>query len=167
MLPYWTCPGCHAGRAVHLAAGILVLQVPLVIAVTSLFYSDLWLIVVYIVLVDYLVCKCDSEAARGKLKVLDMSQLPRGWHIHLAAGILVLQEYLVIAITSLFYIVHRLIVVYIVLVGYLVSKCDSEVARGKLNSLSDPNNIHVFNFTRDAFGSHLLTYSPTLKVDKT
>jgi hypothetical protein len=24
----------------------------------------------------------------------------------------------------------------------------------------------LFNFTRDAFGSHLLTYSPTLKVDK-
>jgi hypothetical protein len=24
----------------------------------------------------------------------------------------------------------------------------------------------MFNFTRDAFGSHLLTYSPTLKVDK-
>jgi hypothetical protein len=46
---YWTCPGCHVGRAVHLAAGILVLQVPLVIAITSLFYIDLWLIVVYIV----------------------------------------------------------------------------------------------------------------------
>jgi hypothetical protein len=58
------------GRAVHLAAGILVLQVPLVIAITSLFYIDLWLIVVYIVLVDYLVCKCDSEAARGKLNSL-------------------------------------------------------------------------------------------------
>jgi hypothetical protein len=24
----------------------------------------------------------------------------------------------------------------------------------------------LFTFTRDAFGSHLLTYSPTLKVDK-
>jgi hypothetical protein len=58
------------GRVVHLAAGILVLQVPLVIAITSLFYIDLWLIVVYIVLVDYLVCKCDSEAARGKLNSL-------------------------------------------------------------------------------------------------
>jgi hypothetical protein len=34
------------------------------------------------------------------------------------------------------YIDHRLIVVYIVLVDYLVSKCDSEAARGKLNKTS-------------------------------
>jgi hypothetical protein len=47
---------------------------------------------------------------------------------------------LVIAVTSLFYIVYRLIVVYIVVVDYLVSKCDSEAARGKLNSLSDPRH---------------------------
>jgi hypothetical protein len=67
-----------------------------------------------------------------------MSQLPRGWRIHLAAGILVLQVHIVLAIISLFYIDHRLIVVYIVLVDYIVSKCDSEAARGKLNSLSDP-----------------------------
>jgi hypothetical protein len=38
-------------------------------------------------------------------------------------------------------------VVYIVLVDYLVSKCDSEAARGKLNSLSDP--IHPWgSFSR-------------------
>jgi hypothetical protein len=46
---------------------------------------------------------------------------------------------------TLFYIDHRLIVVYIVLVDYLVSKCDSEAARGKLNSLSDPS-IHRVRF---------------------
>jgi hypothetical protein len=27
ILPYWAGPGCHVGRAVHLATGILVLQV--------------------------------------------------------------------------------------------------------------------------------------------
>jgi hypothetical protein len=32
--------------------------------------------------------------------------------------------------------------------------------------LCDGNVEGMFNFTRDAFGSHLLTYSPTLKVDK-
>jgi hypothetical protein len=69
ILPYWTCPGCHVGRVVHLATGILVLQVLLVIAVTSLFYIVYRLIVVYIVVVDYLVSKCDSEAARGKLNI--------------------------------------------------------------------------------------------------
>jgi hypothetical protein len=37
-------------------------------------------------------------------------------------------------------------VVYIVLVDSLVSKCDSEAARGKLNSLSDPDNIHGGRF---------------------
>jgi hypothetical protein len=40
---------------------------------------------------------------------------------------------------TLFYIDRRLIVVYIILVVYLVSKCDSIAARGKLNSLSDPD----------------------------
>jgi hypothetical protein len=85
-----------------------------------------------------------------------MSQLPRGWRIHLAAGILVLQEHLVIAITSLFYIDHRLIVVYIVLVGYLVSKCDSEAARGKLNSLSDPLTSMGFIFVREALSYRIV-----------
>jgi hypothetical protein len=55
ILPYWTCPGCHVGRAVHLATGILVLQVPLVIVVTSLFYIIYRLIVVYSVIVVDLV----------------------------------------------------------------------------------------------------------------
>jgi hypothetical protein len=73
-----------------------------------------------------------------------MSQLPRGLRIHLAAGILVPPS-IVLAIISLFYIDHWLLVVYIVLVVYLVSKCDSEAARGNLNSLSDPN-IHRVRF---------------------
>jgi hypothetical protein len=77
--------------------------------------------------------------------VLDMSQLPRWWRIHLAAGILVFQVHIVLAIISLFYIDHRLIVIYIIFVDYIVSKCDSEAARGKLNSLSDPN-IHGVRF---------------------
>jgi hypothetical protein len=87
-----------------------------------------------------------------------MSQLPRGLRIHLAAGILVLQVHLVLAIISLFYINLWLIVVYIVLVDYLdylVSKCDSEAARAKLNSLSDPTSIG-FVFTREALSYRMI-----------
>jgi hypothetical protein len=78
ILPYWTCPGCHVGRVVHLATGILVLQVLLVIAVTSLFYIVYRLIVVYSVVVDCLVCKCDSEATRVKLNSLSDPRHPWG-----------------------------------------------------------------------------------------
>jgi hypothetical protein len=65
ILPYWTCPSCHVGRVVHLATGILVLQV--------LFSHSGNLTLLYRlsvdVVVDHIVSKCDSEAARGKLNI--------------------------------------------------------------------------------------------------